>query len=337
MGLLVAGDSTASYRSVDRTNFTATAGQTTFTLSQGYSIGDIDVYLNGVKLVEGDDFYALNGTTVVLTSGAVAGDIVAIVAYNTFLAANTYTKTEADSRYMVASGLTPMTSYLRTPNYGISSWSDSANASLEASVGAGEQGVGVKAFGRSVATNGGDILYTTDNRGAGGRHRFGYWNGTSFTSTMSVDSVGRLSVPNQPFSWYTTLNTIAQTGSAVVPLYTSKAQGRGSDGYSSSTGLYTAPVAGVYDFKWVYLYQNILDTAQIDDGWQLNGNYYYGGNRYNAGDYAFNDGYSAVQGFATVYMSQGDTFSPKTQMSGDSSWNFYGGSTWGYFQAALIN
>ena len=55
--------------------FTATSGQTTFATS-GYTPNFLDVWLNGVKLVNGDDFTATNGSDVVLTTGATAGDIV---------------------------------------------------------------------------------------------------------------------------------------------------------------------------------------------------------------------------------------------------------------------
>ena len=64
------------------TTITATSGQTTFTASGGYTVGYVDVYQNGIKLVGGgDDFTATNGTTVVLTQGANVGDTVEIVAY----------------------------------------------------------------------------------------------------------------------------------------------------------------------------------------------------------------------------------------------------------------
>jgi len=62
-------------------DFTATSGQTTFTLTNAYTVGYVDVYLNGVKLVVDDDFTATNGTTVVLGTGATAGDSVSVVAY----------------------------------------------------------------------------------------------------------------------------------------------------------------------------------------------------------------------------------------------------------------
>lgn len=63
--------------------FTATSGQTTFATS-GYTPGFLDVWLNGVKLVNGTDFTATNGSDVVLTSGAAASDIVEVLSYSTF-------------------------------------------------------------------------------------------------------------------------------------------------------------------------------------------------------------------------------------------------------------
>ena len=63
--------------------FTATSGQTTFATS-GYTPNFLDVWLNGVKLVNGDDFTATNGSDIVLTSGATAGDTVEVLSYSTF-------------------------------------------------------------------------------------------------------------------------------------------------------------------------------------------------------------------------------------------------------------
>lgn len=65
-----------------RQTYTATAGQTTFSIT--YDVGYIDVYLNGVKQVDGTDFTATNGTSVVFASGLTAGDVVDMVAYGVF-------------------------------------------------------------------------------------------------------------------------------------------------------------------------------------------------------------------------------------------------------------
>ena len=63
-----------------RTSFTATAGQTTFTVS--YTVGLVSVYLNGVFLNE-TDYTATNGTSVVLAVAAALNDIVEVIAYST--------------------------------------------------------------------------------------------------------------------------------------------------------------------------------------------------------------------------------------------------------------
>ena len=44
----------------------------------------MDVYLNGVKLVQGDDFVATDGSVVSLTVAAQNGDAVELVAYKAF-------------------------------------------------------------------------------------------------------------------------------------------------------------------------------------------------------------------------------------------------------------
>ena len=83
----------------ERQNYTATAGQTVFAAT--YDAGYVDVWLNGVKLVEGasEDFTATTGTNITLTAGAAVGDDVSIIAYGTFVLADHYTKVQSDARY----------------------------------------------------------------------------------------------------------------------------------------------------------------------------------------------------------------------------------------------
>jgi hypothetical protein len=76
-----------------RDSFTATASQTTFTTSQGYSVGFIDVFMNGVRLT-GSDFTATDSSTVVLASGATSGDLIDIIAYSTFTPSNALTASD---------------------------------------------------------------------------------------------------------------------------------------------------------------------------------------------------------------------------------------------------
>lgn len=70
-------------RQTSRQTATLTANQTSVTVTGGFSGSNIDVYLNGARIVQGQD-YSLNGTSgIVLTQGASAGDIIEFVIRNT--------------------------------------------------------------------------------------------------------------------------------------------------------------------------------------------------------------------------------------------------------------
>ena len=86
--------------------YQASASQTSFsgsdsnslTLSYNDSLYK-DVYQNGVLLKAGTDYTATTGTTVVLVTAASTDDVVEMIVYDVFSVNNTYTKTEADTRY----------------------------------------------------------------------------------------------------------------------------------------------------------------------------------------------------------------------------------------------
>jgi hypothetical protein len=77
-----------------RFKYTTTSSQTTFTgtddnsATLAYDAGFLDVYLNGIRLVNGTDFTASTGNSIVLTTGANLNDILEIVAFGTFALAN---------------------------------------------------------------------------------------------------------------------------------------------------------------------------------------------------------------------------------------------------------
>jgi hypothetical protein len=58
--------------------FTATASQTTFTTSVSYTSGNIQVFANGVLMVNGSDVTVTSGTQVVFATGLASGTNVAI-------------------------------------------------------------------------------------------------------------------------------------------------------------------------------------------------------------------------------------------------------------------
>jgi len=64
------------------TSATATAGQTTFSITGGYVLGYVDVFLNGVLLAP-SDYTASDGLTVVLNSAAALNDQFEALSYQT--------------------------------------------------------------------------------------------------------------------------------------------------------------------------------------------------------------------------------------------------------------
>jgi len=69
---------------VARQVFSPTGVQTDFTFASGYNVGYLDAYLNGVRLIEGQDYNATDTSTVGLTSFAQSGDVLELVAYKAF-------------------------------------------------------------------------------------------------------------------------------------------------------------------------------------------------------------------------------------------------------------
>ena len=70
---------------VARQTFQPTGITTTFTFASGYTIGYFDVFLNGAKQIEGQDYDANNGSTFdVSGGGATNGDVIEAVAYKAF-------------------------------------------------------------------------------------------------------------------------------------------------------------------------------------------------------------------------------------------------------------
>jgi hypothetical protein len=101
-----ADDLTLSGAAHNFTEFTATAGQTSFTVN--YAVGNILVFINGAKL-DASSFTASNGTSVVLGAAASVGDIVEVVEYGGASAGN-FTSTS----FTATSGQTAFTGTYNT-------------------------------------------------------------------------------------------------------------------------------------------------------------------------------------------------------------------------------
>lgn len=113
LGIPASGVTTTAYRTV--TEFTATAGQTTFSVPS-YTVGYIDVYRNGVRLGAAD-YTATSGTSVILANPCTAGDLVVTESFyvSSVLNAIPATAGAVNSTYL-ASGLTLTSPTLASPS-----------------------------------------------------------------------------------------------------------------------------------------------------------------------------------------------------------------------------
>jgi hypothetical protein len=139
LGIPASGVATTAYRTL--TTFTATSGQTTFSVPS-YTVGYIDVYRNGVKLGTAD-FTATSGTTVVLASGATAGDLVETVSFfvSSVLNAIPAVANAVTETYINTGAVTP--AKLST---GAPAWDGSGNLSFNSGYGSSAVAYGCRAW-----------------------------------------------------------------------------------------------------------------------------------------------------------------------------------------------
>jgi hypothetical protein len=87
---------------VRRQTFTATAGQTVFTVTNSFTDGTESVYLNGILLVRTSDYTTSNSNTITLLSAAAVSDIIEVIGITLISPTNTYTQAEINSAILIA-------------------------------------------------------------------------------------------------------------------------------------------------------------------------------------------------------------------------------------------
>jgi hypothetical protein len=252
LGVPVTGVTTTAYRTV--TEFTATASQTTFT-PPSYSVGFINVYLNGV-LLGSADYTASNGTTVVLTTGAAAGNLVTVESFSISSVANAIPNAAGavSSSNIFDGAVTPAKLSTGGPY-----WNTSSNVGIGTTSPAEKLHVSSGAIRISNTSN--SLLEFNTNAG----NRFGYLFGTSSSvqlaaestannvlsfstagaERMNISAAGQITMPYQP-SFHVRVNNGAYLTTSPVP-FSNDVFNVGSN-FNTSTYRFTAPIAGKYAF-----------------------------------------------------------------------------------------
>ena len=370
--------------------YTATAGQTSFSGagSEGATLSYtdsnfVDVYQNGVKLGDAD-YTSTSGTAIVLAQGASVDDLVEIIVFDAFSAADTVSKADGgqfDGNVTMAGTLGVTGATTLSSTLGVTGAStltgalsakggavfneDSADVDFRVEsngethtlfVQAGSDCVGIKTtspndyyaddFVVTAPDEGGmTIVNSTTHRGylafadgtsGDARYRgyISYDHNTDFlylgaggSGYLHIDGSGRVVAPNQPH--FQARSNAGNNGNTwetgQVIKFQTVAVNQGSH-YSTSTGRFTAPVSGFYQFNFVGFGYNggSVGTQTVSVNLLINGSGYimiaYENNSNGAGNT-----YPAVSASSAVYLSANDHASIYVQGSGiyaDSS-NLY--------------
>ena len=193
-----------------RQAFTATAGQTTFATS-GYSVGFVDVYMNGVKLAAAD-YTAINGSDVVLATAALVNDIIEIVAFTSFTVDGGLSA--ANNLSDVASASTSRTNLgITLPNLGVTSTAAELNtldAVPRGSIIYGNSSAATARLSKgatgTVLTAGADDISWVEASG-GGEQTFTASGSISAGNIVGINSSGTVEVMAQENSGVSQLGT----------------------------------------------------------------------------------------------------------------------------------
>jgi len=236
------------------TQFTATSNQTTFIPTSGYTIGYLDVFLNGVKLVSGDDYTASNGTTVVLAEGAAADDSVEVVSFIPRGLSDGWLKSEADTRYLqlgasFSGDVSGTYSAITLANSGVTAGSYGSATNIPA-ITVDSKGRITSVTNTAVSIPSGSLTFTGDVTGSGSTGSStsltlansgvtaGSYGSASAIPQITVDSKGRVtSISTTAVTVPTTLTVAASSGlTENINLSTGQLLLEAGTGVSTSTG-----------------------------------------------------------------------------------------------------
>lgn len=269
--------SAAQQASLVTFEYVATTGQTSFSgndangVSLSYTVGNVLVSVNGVRLRPGDDFTASTGTSIVLASAASVGDEILVDAFKTFDVANTYTQAQVDG--LLGAKAPQATTYTKSEvdtalagkvnkagdtitgdlNLAQSAASNIVRPLLlknTATFGNAGQGVQLSMgndIGSSHASPSGWIKTFTNNGASGASVMiFGGFTGSAQQEHMFIEPGGQIRQPLQPAFHAYFSNSQFSPGSGTL-VFDATYVNIGNC-YNPAIGRFTAPVPGRYFF-----------------------------------------------------------------------------------------
>jgi len=252
-----------SLKAQEKVSFLATAGQTSKT-GLSYTPSFIEIYVNGVLLTDTTDFTATNGNSITFTVALLLNDEVTVISLKTFTVADHYTKSDADTLLAAKS---PIASPSFTGKVGIGSSSPVRQLEIKDDGTLGQAIVGIIADAGDAA---GIFMGTTSNNNAGGIRYFTDTNKLTLRANdedrLLIDSAGIVTKPYQPA--FRVCKDTGDTSSTGYMVWNASKINVGGH-YSTSTGKFTAPVAGNYYFAFRAL---TLSAAQTNIWMGINHN-----------------------------------------------------------------
>jgi hypothetical protein len=236
------------------TQYIATAGQTTFTITGGYTAGLIDIFLNGVRIPE-SDFTATNGTTVVFTTGVKVDDVVTAVLYTASATSGITGAGTANylAKWSGTSAITNSIIFDDGTNVGIGTASPTfkldivGTTRIAGNVSGGFVGLTIK--NNSTGTNASQISMQTNTQdwflNVRTDNHFGIYNNTAATSPFVITTGGNVGIGTTSPSSILHLNSASSNGTVIRLTSTStngKTYGIGSN-FVSGAGEFA-----IYDY-----------------------------------------------------------------------------------------
>ncbi len=279
---------------IAKQTFEPTGVQTNFTFTSGYTVGYLDVYINGARQINASDYTASDGSTVGLTTYATSGDVLELVAYKAFNVSNPISNTSGGD-LLVGGDLT----VTGTSNVGVVTggtyYGDGSNLS----------GVGVP----GVSTTGHSVFNTINASGI--------VTASSFSGDGSnLSGISTAAVPGINTERHSVFNTIKASGITTISATTSST--------STTTGALIVS-GGVGIAKSLFVGEGVsvagtityADVTNVDSiGIVTAGNGLYVG-RTSIGVTATTAGHIIAAGIITATSFAGDGSS----LTGIESWN----------------